>query len=71
MILGIHIDLVKHIFDTTDLVAKNAHGGGGLPFGGLITHYLLKNGVKEKATFEVINPMDRISPASTRRSMGS
>ena len=51
IILGVHVDLAKHIFDTIDLVAKNAHGGGGLPFGGLITYYVLKNGVKEKTTF--------------------
>jgi len=48
MLLGVHIDLAKHIFDTIDSVAKNAQGGVGLPFGGLITYHVLKNWVKEK-----------------------
>jgi len=70
MILGVHIDLAKHIFDTIDSVAKNSSGRGGFPFGRFITYYLLKNGVKEKENFTVINSMDKISPASTRRSRG-
>ena len=41
-----------------------------MSFGGLITCYLLEKGVKEKASFAVINPIDRINPASTRRSRG-
>jgi len=45
-------------------------GGGGLPFGRLITNYLLRKGVKEKANFAVIRPIDRIGPASARRSRG-
>jgi len=45
--------------------------GGGLPFRGLITSYLLKRGVKEKASFALISPIDRISPTSTRRSRGN
>ena len=61
MILGVHIELAKHIFDTIDSVAKNAQGGGGLPFGGLITYYMLKNCVKEMVNFVVTNPMDRIN----------
>ena len=70
MLLGVHIDLAKHIFDTIDGVVKSVSGGGGLPFGGLITSYLLRKEVKEKANFTVIRPTDRIGPASAKRSRG-
>jgi len=70
MLLGVHIDLAKHIFDTIDGVVKSVSGGGGLPFGGLITSYLFRKWVKEKANFAVISPMDRINPTSARRSRG-
>lgn len=51
-------------------MAKNPLGSGGLSFGGFISCYLLAKGVKERASFAVIFPMDRISPASLRRSRG-
>lgn len=38
--------------------------------GGLITWFLMKNGVKEKKGVETINPMARICLASTHRSVG-
>lgn len=66
----VHVDLAKHIFDIIDLAGRTLAGSGGLPFGGLITWFLLKNRVKEKRGVEIINPMARICLASAHRSVG-
>ena len=42
LLLGVHVDLAKHIFDVIDVVVGTPFGGGGLPFGGLIMWFLLK-----------------------------
>ena len=48
LLLGVYVDLGKHIFDIIDSATGSLEGTCGIPFGGLITHFLIENGVKEK-----------------------
>lgn len=48
LLKGVHVDLAKYIFDIIDLVAQTLYRASGLPFGGIITWFLVRNGVKQK-----------------------